>query len=327
MEDFKVRIPGSDFYLKSNTTYRVENRVDMNAPVAKSPTGEQVRLNYKFPDPEGNSENTFMPFDRERNIWDTGFYETSPCYRRQPNYTEEAKKTVEILKNYLLPELEIVLPEGALSHAYTNRHWDEYFKKIKADHVYATDTPEGFLTLWMAFLSGTVVSLDQKSSPRANFLQTPFIIHDRNEKINTDARKGLERDLAKAKFLSLMSSEHDHEKEFVIDVLDYLNFKVNKKSDITVLNTLFNNWVQNKDTATKNAEVFNRTIKEFSTEEGKEELEIFKMLKKGLSEGTVIKENGKFLLEKTPIGTTLKQAAKEVNKKKDLKSKLLQVIE
>lgn len=328
MEDFSVKVPGTDFTLRSNTTYRIEGRIDSEAPIEFQREGFS-----KIPHPL-NYEDAKITFDPNLLIWDTGLYEDSPCYSNVNK--EEVKKTVETLKKYLVPSLEKQLPAGSLdynSEGYNEKgfpkiqYFDNYKYPINQKTNVTTNTPKDFFGVWAALLSKTVAPEEEQKKPAYRNLRTPFIIIDRKEKASTKQKHEFEKANAQKNLLLLAMSENKKDVDFVIDVLDYVGLKGVNKTEPSIMVSQFNQWINNKTESLQNAKKFNKEVVRLATDEGREELYIYKQIRKALRESKITETRGEYFLKGKSIGRELKQAAKTVNESDNLKQLLSEILE
>lgn len=316
---FKVKVPNTNFYLESNKTYRIIGKVDPSAPI-----GFQERGITKLEHPM-NGEDALVRFDSRRNLWDTGLYEGSPCYSTIQDQ-KQITDTVKVLKENLIPFLKESLPEGALSQKSDNKHWDSYMFPLNQNLTIATNTPESFFGLWTALLTGAIAPEADKNAPRYRELTTPYVLVDRQEKASNEQKLAFTKAIATKNFVNLLLSDNKKDKAHLVDVLNYVDFRAVLDTEDSILNSQFNHWIDNKKSGLKNAEYFNTAFDRFSTEDGKEELEVYKLLKKAVKNNKVVYDRGEYFLGEDSLGNNLKEAGKIINDNDNLKSKLLEVI-
>ena len=306
--ELSVKIPNTSFTLKSNTTYRIIGREDTSTPM-----GYRERGITKLEHPM-NGESAVMSFDTNRKIWDTGLYTNSPCYSKVKD-SEQISETVEKLTKYLVPHLINILPEDALSYKSSNNYWDSYSFPMNQNLTISTNTPEKFFGMWIALISGKVAPEDDQKNPVYRENGTPYIIINSKEKADRNTSLKFEASKATFNFMKLL----DKNKETLIDILTYSDMKAGLKTEDSILNSQFINWIGNKTTGLKKAQNFNQTVEKFDTPKKREELEIWKMLKKGVSKGEIKLHRSEYFVGDVKIGNNLKVAAKTVNEDKKLK--------
>ena len=309
MKDFSVKVPGIDFELESNKTYRIGGRVD-----SASPDGWKEQGISKFQHPL-NSEGAIVRFDAERNVWDTGLYKSSPCYARYPQLGEENQK---IFEEFLLEDLKLTMPDDAFSPKANNKYWDEYSFPINQPLTIRTSTPQNFLGMWFALLHYTVAPKEKENFPIYREMRTGYTVVDIKEKSSNKQKSEFEKSKATSKFVNLLESDKKSDKVFLEKLMDYVGFKGNIETEAGILNSQFNYWINNKKESHKNASYFNQTFERFSTEEGREELEIYNNLKDCMKTGSVTFNRSEYYLGEESLGNNLKEADKVVNSDKNL---------
>lgn len=322
MKDFQVKVPGTNFILKSNSTYRIEGKVSEHSPLEFQKAGFT-----RIPDKKFGAQ-VSVKFDPKRKIWDTGFYENSPCYISTRTKKEEVIKTVETLKKYLLPHLEESLPEGALSQKSTNTYFDDYRENINQKNTYNTYEPLHFWMLWNAFLDYVIAPVDEQKKPvyRDAMISTPFVIYDGSKKRNQEQDDTFEKAKATSTFMSKLLSDKPADKELLIDVSNYVGFKIGSKTDDKVAISQFENWVTNKQKSRQNVSQFNKKMEYFSKTKNKEELKLYNSVKIALKEGIITKDREELFLQGESLGMDAKKAAQTLNTNKALKKTLLEAM-
>lgn len=299
-----VKVPGTDFVLESNKTYTVIGRVDESSPVEFKEQGIT-----KIPHPL-NSYNATVDFDSTLNVWDTGTFESSPCYRGiQPN---QVKETVKQLKENLLPELFILEPEGNYDYKASNSKFDNYSFPLIENLKISTATAKNFWGLWIALISGTIAPEKNQKNPKYRELRTPYVLIDRKEVATSGQKNKATQSDAIFNFMSLLKDKKEQKRELLFDILSYTGLKVSTKTEDTILNTQFTNWIESKSNGTKNAENFVKNVNYFSTTKGEDEMEVYKLLIKAKKDNLIVEKRGDNFLGKNNIGPNIKESAKKV---------------
>ena len=314
-EEFKVKVPGTNFILESNKTYRIIGKVDPS-----SPQGYQDRGITKYEHPL-NSENAIIRFNDERKIWDTGLYADSPCYARMNS--EDITETVNILQKHLVPYLKTSFPEDVFENSKeSNKYWDTYGFPINQNKTYSTNTPEVFFGIFTAILTGKVAPEEEQKQPRYRQLMTPFIIINSAEKSSNKQKL----DFAKSKAVFNLMSGLEKDKELLVEILKYAGFKTSADTQDSILNSMFKRWIDRPTDGAKDAAYFNDAYSKFTKKKGKEELEIYRMLEKGVSKGKITYERSEYFVDDENIGANLKEAAGKINDDDKLKAKLIEIV-
>lgn len=313
-----VKIPGTDFVLESNKTYTIIGRVDESSP----PEFQEQGIT-KIPNPL-NSFNATVDFDDTLKVWDIGTYESSPCYRGVK--PEQVKDTVKQLTEELLPELFLLEPEDNFSYKSNNSYFDEYKFNLIENLKISTTTAKNFFGLWIALITGTVAPEENQKNPKYRQLRTPYVLIDRKEVATSSQKNKAIQSDAIFEFMTLLRSEKKQKRELLFDVLAYSGLKVNTTTEDTILNTQFTNWIEAKAKGAKNAQKFVDNAKYFSTEEGEDELEVYKLLLDAKKKNSIVERRGDFYIGENNIGPNLKESAKKILQNRDLLNELQEVV-
>jgi len=313
-KNIAVKIPNTDFILESNKTYTVIGRVDESSPIEFREQGIS-----KIPHPL-NTFNATVNFDSTLNVWDTGTFESSPCYRGVSS--KQVKETVKILKEELLPELFLLEPEENYDYKAVNKAFDEYGFSLIENLKISTSIAKNFWGLWIALISGTIAPEKAQKNPKYRELRTPYVLIDRKEVATSGQKNKATQSDAIFNFMSLLKDNKKQKRELLFDILAYTGLKVSTKTEDTILNTQFLNWIESKSNGAKNAENFVKNAKYFSTTAGEDELETYKLLVEAKKENLVIEKRGDNFIGKNNIGPNLKEAAKKVLEKAPLLKEL-----
>ena len=316
-ETFKVVVPGTEFTLEANKTYRIIGNVDPSSPI-----GFQERGITKLEHPL-NGEDAIMKFSQDRNMWDTGLYLNSPCYLKPEMKSDDVKAAIETLNEKLVPYLKEIFPEGVLeNNRENNKYWDSYSFPLNQNLTISTSTPEKFFGLWISILHGQIAPDGEQKKPKYRELQTPYVIVDSGEKASNKQKIAFIRSKAISNFMSTV----ENKREFLTDVLKYSEFTSSSETSISILNSMFTNWIDNKESGSNNASRFNTAFERFNSEEGREELEIYKLLKDGEKSGRITYSRSEYFLGEISIGNNIKEAAKNINVDDKLKGQLLDLV-
>jgi hypothetical protein len=318
MENFKLVVPGIGFELESNKTYRIEGRVDTDAPIAWQKQGIS-RLQHPL-----NSLPAIVTFDPTVNMWDTGLYASSPCYAADPTI---AKDNVEAFEKNLKEMLEQMLPKDALSPSADNNYWDSYSFPINQPLTIRTSTPMNFIGLWFALLHKDVAPKDKKDYPIYRQMKTGYTITDVKENSSQQQKLEYERSLANTQFLILLQSDKKSDKKYLKQICKYVGFKANMNAEPSILNSQFMRWIESTSNSLKNAKTFNQAYERFGNQEGREELDTWMKLLEAEKKGKITYSRSKYYLGEEDLGNNLKIAAEMVNKNHNLKTKLLEELE
>ena len=312
--EFGVKVPGTDFVLRANKTYRIIGRTDESAP-----DGYKERGITKYEHPL-NGQNGVMHFDSQRKLWDTGLYNASPCYSKVK--PEEIEETVKALDKNLKPYLEQIYEEGVFeNNRGSNKYWDSYKFGLNQNLTISTNSPENFFGLWTSLLHGAIAPEDEQKNPKYRELGTPYVLVNSAEKSSNKQKNTFAKNEAISSFIAGIKKDKDH----LIDVLKYVGFNAASETSDNILNSTFTNWLENKNEGAKNAGYFNNAIDKFKSKSGKEELAVWNMLNKAVKKGKITHLRGEFFIGEDSIGNNLKTAAEFVNNDDKLKGQLFEL--
>lgn len=321
MKEFKIRVPNTqDFVLESNKIYYIQDKEDPQAPKEFREKG----IN-KFPFPDVD-ENIAVPCDTTRGVWDTCFYDSSPSLS---SFSEEEKQEfMKVMEEDFIPELKNFLPEEAFDNKIRKgeNYWD-YFTgfKLKSKISVSTNEPLNMLALFFGIISYAICPETEKKSPKFREAGTKFLIIDKKQVAEVSQSRDYTRTKAQSFFLS-MAEGTSTEKSFLQDLLNYNGVRFNvEKSEPAILNSQFKKWTSIGENSFHNAKSFVESYDYFKTDDGKEEMAVYKKLLLAQKTKKLIIERDDFILEGNNLGSNLKQAAKTVNGSSPLKTKLFEV--
>lgn len=295
------------FTVKANSTYVIKDKRDMDAPTGYIKAGIT-----KLPS-KGVSESfqvNFVSRDNGRTgIWDTGFFEYSPCYRDLDN--SSTKPIVAALKkNLLTPYRQAV--GNATAFEQEN---EEFFKKsnfkVYTGKTYNTSDPIEAMELYFGLMTYQVTPKGQEGN--TIYDDSSYIVVD----INKDANIKDERALGKFTAIGAFSAMLKADKERLISILNYSGMTFAKGIDDTTLIGMFNDYLEgsNEDRTIN----FNALVEETESKDGLEKLFLYKTLKEQyVKGGKVSKVSGLYFYDDVEIGSDLKNAALNVTKQSKL---------
>lgn len=319
-QKISVKVPGTSFTLESNKSYTILGRVDESSPAEFKEQGIS-----KIPHPL-NSQNATVDFDDTLKVWDTGTFDSSPCYRTVTN-KEEVKNTVKELQDKLLPELYKIEPEEHYDYKSNNSYFDEYKFPLIENLKISTNTAKNFFGLWVALVSGAVAPEEESKNPKYRMLRTPYVLVDRKEVANSAQKNKHHQSTAIYNFMNFLNSDKKEKKELLFDILAYSGLRISTKTEETILNTQFTDWIEGKANGAKNAKTFNENAEYFSTTEGQDELQAYNMLLKAKKLNLIVERRGDFYIGENSIGANLKESAKKVLQNSELLNKLEELLE
>ena len=314
-QDFEVRVPGTKFILSPGKSYRIVGRANPDAP-KEFRAMEMTKIRDPF-----NTERVRPTFSEDRNMWDTGLHSMSPCFTQES--AKDKEEILETLKKHVIPYLELSLPDGALSYKADNYFWDDKYKfEVSEPITISTNDPLSFFGLYLAILKGTVAPEAEAGNPKYNQLRTAYRILNKHKLTSDLETLEFERSKANSVMINLLTSKKNS--DFLYDIFDYLDLKISKNTSEELVNLQFRSFINNKEKH-KNARKFLEIHDKFKTKEGRDNLEIYKILTSSIKKGLVEYSRGEYFLEGKSLGSNKKDVADLIFKSNDLKVKLIEM--
>jgi hypothetical protein len=292
---FEIPIPQTQFVLKSDRMYQIQPKMDASAPDGFKDAGTTKVISPDI----GNT--VHAPFNSEMKVWDTGFFKSSPILRGMKE--EDKEMFIKLVNEHIVKPIEDLKGEGVLSHQENNEFLDNFGIELKAYRVINTAEPLQRLALYFAVLGKHLAPKEHQSNPLYSGAQ--YVIVNSEEAVNVKQ----EREMQKNEAIGLFYVLQKNDKDKMYDLLDYLNISNSKTTDKATLNSSFNRWLDDKTSGYQNSEIFIKTYNRFDSEEGEEELYMYKSLKK-LHDNNIVKvQRGEVFLEGKSLGAGYKLAA------------------
>lgn len=303
-----------DFKVYRNRSYVVKNKPDMDAPKAFRDHNTSKVLGI-----EDSFQMPYVVSDKGsgRGIWDTGFYENSPCYGHLDASTRKTK--VAALRKNVLEPYRMYIPDDSVTMEQTGNFWDEYNVKVSSGEIFETSNPEAVLSLYTALRARKVTPKGKEGEPE--YLNSYYVIVDMQQNTKASEEKTDNEFEAISTFAELLSTD----KNKMRALLQWLGLNVSESiSDSTAKDMFKQKVISNNSKVSE----FIRISTEASTAEGYDKFQLYQKLKKQLEKaGTkVTKVNGKIYFEAEELGEDLKSAAGNVAEKKlfaDIKKQIL----
>lgn len=290
------------FKVFKGTRYVINNKIDYDAP-----SGFEQAGTTRLPS-DGVGESYFCPFDREAMIYDTGFFEDSPCYR---HLDSESRKIIvdNLVKNVMEPFSKLVGGENILHHTNLD-FWDKRRFFIEAGLSLNTDNIKDVVTLYYALRHRKLCPKGKESD--GNYRDAAYVVVDINNDIKRKDEKVNKTFNCITKFSTLLKTD----KNRLISILDYMSVKVSDKMEDSTLMSMFDEYIRQNES---HIDRFNGLIEETSTDLGREKIEIYLKLKDMRRRGEVEQEsNGILYIGDTELGPDLQQAASNIARLKEL---------
>lgn len=308
----------------SDTMYQVIPKYDANAPQGFKDHGTTKLLQ------NGITESAPCVYDENLRLWDTGFYEKSPCYRGMKS--TEIQTLVEQLQEHIVEPYEEIIGKGGLrATSDNNDFWDLFgTRPMNSDYalgqiyngkVFNTANPKDLLELYIAILHGSVVLEKDTSAPHARAAK--FCIVNKEAAVNLKEKRLLQKAEAIGSFTALLKSNPKKLKS----VLEYLGIIASNNVEDTTLVSLLMVYLEDPKIGHENVKRFNETINKASKENGAKEIELFSTLSLLFRKGVIKKEYGEFYLNGTLLGNKIKDGAYKAVSDKNLETEIFEALE
>lgn len=211
-----------NFSVYEGRKYLVQDKIDKGAPtgyvkagVSKLPSdGVDDVFSFKWI-PTGNGKT---------GIWDTGFYEHSPCYKDM-NQKEAVAEMKLRVRNVLTPFQKQVGDDKALENSNTES-LDSTMFSVVGGQFYDTSDPMQVMFLYATLLTGSAAPKGEENSSK--FSGCPYYIEDMTKKKNVKKN----RNTTIMSTVSMFNKLYDTDPEKLYVVLLWLNFgNFSAKSD------------------------------------------------------------------------------------------------
>ena len=310
---FEIPIPQTQFVLKSDKMYQIQPKMDASAPDGFKNAGTTKVISPDI----GNT--VHAPFNGDMKVWDTGFFKSSPILRGMKD--EEKDLFVKMVNEHIVKPVEDLKGEGVLGHQENNPFLDDFGIELKAYRVINTAEPLQRLALYFAVLGKHLAPKEHQSNPLYSGAQ--YVIVNSEEAVNVKQ----EREMLKNEAIGLFYVLQKNDKEKMYNLLEYLGISNSKTTDKATLNSSFNRWLEDKTSGYQNSEIFTKTYSKFDSEDGEEELYLYKKLKELHDNNLVKMQRGEVFLDGKAIGAGYKLAASNLMENSVEKERIAELIE
>jgi hypothetical protein len=291
------------FSVYRDSVYVIKDKPDMDAPtgyivkgVSKLPSrgvGDSFQVNFKSRD------------NGRTGIWDTGFFEYSPCYKDMP--AEEIKPVVMALKKNLVTPYK---KASGIADAFDEGN-DKFFADLSfnvfSGKTFNTADPLSAVELYFGLLAHQITPKSEIGNSK--FEDSSYVVVDINKDLKIKDEKALDKFRAIGSFTSMLSAD----KNRLFAILKFAGLNFQSTVEDAVLIGMFNDHL-----ATNNEDrvkFFNDLVEETNEEQGLHKIFIYRTLKElSVKGGKVSRTNGLFFYDGTEIGADLKSAADNVAK-------------
>lgn len=296
--------------IRKDSLYKVEPKFDPGAPDGYIKEGST-----KLPS-EGITTDTSCPYNSELGLYDTGFYEQSPCYAHMSK--TEVQGIVRGLNTNIVKPYEALHGEGILS-AQNNSFWDSYYVSLEEGLVLNTSKIDQLLALYIAMRGYALTPINERGNPA--FLQSQYNIKDASKSISVKKERIMDKMEAVGAFRGMLTSEKDK----LIDLLKYLDIvRTSIIPDEIDMNVAFDEWIE-KDV--QNPRVFLGKFEEIQSPEGLNKVRLKVRVSKAITKGIIKKTaSGEYLHGSTPVGIDIKSIVNNLLSNKDLEKILDEIM-
>lgn len=276
--------------IKIGETYEVSPKRDKSAP-----DGMQEKETTKFLN-EGNKEVRSIYFDESRRAWDTGFYSESFCL----------KGTMATDQDVKLYNLHIRVPYekafGVDCSETNNEFWDKYRYELKTYASFNTEDPKSRFDLFHALVQGKLCEVGEKDSilQRAN-----YTIRNIEAVKSTEDLRLEDKYSATTDFLTLLKGD----REKLNSILEWIQMSDVSSMDEGVLRSTFLRSFDNPKTGYDFARRFLEGLKMYDSDNGKKQMEFFRIAQKLVIKNKIDKKHGALYLDGTLLGNTVKEVS------------------
>jgi len=288
--------------IRRNSSYQIVGLTDDTAPKALRDFGTS-----KNPNPEVRERRRLL-FDTTSNIYDTGFYEGSQCYRGID--AELIRHSVRARTEHIKIPYEQIVGEKKLEQSNFG-FWDNYTVDLYEGCVWFTSDINHLFQLYIAMQSGYLVPKDQEGSP--SYPNARYCIEDKNKVLNIKEKRNTD----KVRAISLFSAYMGKDQQSLYYVLRWLGFDFVEGVSETQLTSEFYSYLEDQDEYDR-AERFLYAITALDKDKESAVYKTYYKLDQLLNRGLLRRGPDGFVFEGIELGADLKQGAWKLENEADL---------
>lgn len=243
--------------LEIGQKYILDHIPDLSAPEGMIKIGAK-----KFPF-EGSGAMDCVYFDANKNLYDTGFYESSYCLSA---YSQEEKALlVPIYQNQIRKPFEDFKNED-LNQSEKNEFWKDYRYEAFVNKEFDTSKPDDLFELFQIILQGLACEKNEKNPFYRKTAQ--FII------ANPQITKNKKKEQAKTRMnaLQAIATLADADLGKLNLLLQYVGRERAEKLDSEDIKAIYYEVINDEKAGLSFAESFTQALTEYETENGKEKM-------------------------------------------------------
>lgn len=295
-----------------DTLYVITGKKDESAPTGMVDMGIS-----KMPFP-GNRSTCLCRFDRDSNVYDTGFYLNSLCYRGWDQKQKEAECERRI-RNIMTPYMEVVnnpLDQSDLSF------WDNKTVALYSGRTFNTNDPIQLFELYIAMTSFSLTPKELDGDPR--FMSSMYCVEDKSVSVDIKALRAQYKVDSFTKFNTSLSGTQI-ERDFILDLCLYLDIitRVDLEDD-GFYKYQFSDWC---DREPSNVELFVEAYNRFMEEDAREIPRFHRMIRHLVSKGIIKTTSDGLNLDGFLLGKDMKGAAMRLAADKEADAARIKLLE
>lgn len=255
-------------------------------------------------------------FDKQKNIFDTGFYESSFCLKE---YTEAQKEElVPIYVKQIKEPYEKFVNEN-LDHSSKNQFWEKYKYEAYVNKEFDTNKPDEMFELFQVIIQGLACDKNEKN---------PFYRQNAQFTIsNPQVTKNKKKENAKTRIKAIekLTLLADGDKPKLDLILSYVRGESTSKVDKDDVKVIYFEVINDPKSGLDFAERFNEACEDYETEQGKDKMEYFHAINELVRIRKIKKDRRGYMTESGAyLGNTLQDIAKFCMKKDSAQSKAIE---
>ena len=295
-----------------DTLYIITGKKDEAAPTGMVELGIS-----KMPFP-GNSSICHCHFDSDSNVYDTGFYLNSACYRGWDQAKREAECERRV-RNIMRPYMEVV--NNPLDQSDT-AFWDNKGVVLYSGRTFNTNDPTQLFELYIAMTSFSLTPKELDGDPR--FIESMYCVEDKSVSIDIKALRAQYKVDSITRFNTSLAGS-DVDRDFILDLCLYLDIITRTDlDDDGFYKYMFSDWC---DRNVSNVELFVEAYDRFMEEDARDIPKYHRMIRHLVSKG-IIKSTAEGLsLDGFLLGRDMKGAAMRLASDKEAHAARMKLLE
>ena len=219
----------------SDSIYVITGKMDEEAP-----SGYQERGISKTPFP-GNKTVSCCGWDKDLRVYDTGFFINSACYK---GYSLEDKKNEMDMriKNIRYPFEETVNEDLDQKNF---DFWDSYRIDLYDGRLFYTNDVRDLFELYIAILSKSLTPKEEDGNPM--YVESYYCVEDKTTAVDIRKQRQIDKADILYEFMNKLKGS-EAERKSIYDLLLYLDIIYSVELDQSMVQYIFTNWIDAKNT-------------------------------------------------------------------------------